>query len=257
MRGKKPARSPIPEQPLRLQAFMARGGVASRRASEKLIEAGRVRVNGRVVTEMGSRVVPGRDRIQVDGREIHLSPPVWIAFHKPSGYVTTRKDPQGRRTIYDLLPREHRELFHVGRLDRASYGLLLLTNEGKLANRLLHPRYGLTREYLARVAGTPNEDTLERLVRGVKLEDGVAQAIEVQGLGRVDEDVSRVRIVLQEGRNREVRRMMEAVGHPVRRLVRKRFGPIRLGNLARGAWRRLSADEIESLRAATTSPPAS
>lgn len=244
---------PLSGEELRLQAYLSRAGVASRRASEALIEGGRVTVDGRPA-ELGSRVIVGRERVAVDGREVRLQPAEWIALHKPSGYVTTRDDPRGRRTIYDLLPAELHHLFHVGRLDRDSTGILLLTNEGEAANRLLHPRYGTTKEYLADVGGAPAPETLRALVEGIELEDGIARAMEVEELGGRGGGVSRLRIVLEEGRNREVKRMLETVGHPVVSLYRRRFGPITVGRLKRGEWRRLDPDEIRLLRSQAPNP---
>lgn len=249
-----------PDRPLRLQAFLARAGVASRRASEEIITAGRVAVNGTRVTELGSKVTPGRDKVTVDGKPAELARTVWLALNKPRGYVTTRDDPRDRRTVYDLLPDRFSSLFHVGRLDRQSQGLLLFTNDGALANNLLHPRYELTREYYADVEGWPGDDALRTLVTGVELDDGVAQADAVQVLRPMGDDLARVVVVLREGRNREVRRMFEAVGHPVVRLQRRRFGPFELGDLKPGRWRLLTSDEIAALRAASgqesSRPPA-
>lgn len=232
---------------LRLQAYLARAGVASRRASEDLIREGRVQVNGEPA-ELGSKVTIGRDRVTVDGDLVTLQPFEWVVLHKPRGYVTTRDDPSGRRTIYDLLPDELHHLFHVGRLDRDSSGIILLTNEGETANRLLHPRYGTTKEYLADVEGRPKYEDLLRLVEGIELEDGLAQAVEVEDLGEAESGGGQIRVVLEEGRNREVKRMLEAIGHPVRSLYRRRFGPIAVGRLRRGEWRRLTPKEIELLR---------
>lgn len=237
----------VPGEELRLQAYLARAGVASRRASEEIIRAGRVRVNGSVA-ELGSKATVGRDSVTVDGELVRLQPFEWLMLHKPRGYVTTRDDPEGRRTVYDLLPPELHHLFHVGRLDRDSTGIILLTNEGETANRLLHPRYGTTKEYLADVEGEVSDELLARLVEGVPLEDGIAQAIEVELLGAADRGGSKIRVVLEEGRNREVRRMLEAVGHPVRSLYRRRFGPLAMGRLKRGEWRRLTDQEVQQLR---------
>ena len=231
-------------EPVRLQAYLARAGIASRRASEQLIQQGRVRVNGSTVTVLGTKVVPGADRVEVDGEPVRLDPSTWVALHKPRGYVTSRADPFHRATVYELLPERFRGLFHVGRLDRDSEGLILFTNDGPGANRLLHPRYGVTKEYLADVVGRPERDAVNRLTEGVELEDGVARAERVERLHQVDTDVFRMRIVLREGRNREVRRLFEAVGHPVRRLVRRRFGPIELGELPAGRWRVVAREEL-------------
>ncbi|HET8656536.1 MAG TPA: pseudouridine synthase [Longimicrobiaceae bacterium] len=230
----------------RLQAYLARAGVASRRASEELIREGRVRVNGEAA-ELGSKVQPGRDIVEVDGRVVRMRRAEWVMLHKPRGYVTTRDDPGGRKTIYDLLPDELRHLFHVGRLDRDSSGLLLLTNDGEAANRLLHPSFETTKEYLADVEGAPDDAALRELVRGVRLEDGVGRAEEVELTGETRPGVFRLRMVMREGRNREVRRMLEAIGHPVRRLFRRRFGSIELGRLAPGRWRVLGDDEVARL----------
>jgi 23S rRNA pseudouridine2605 synthase len=239
---------------VRLQKFLSRAGVASRRAAEELMRAGRVRVNGMVVTEMGSTVESG-DRVEVDSRVVTLEAPVWIAVNKPAGHVTTREDPQGRPTVYDLLPAGYRGLFHVGRLDLDSQGLLLLTNEGDVANRLLHPSREVDRVYVVDVVGAPNRRTLGRLLSGVELDDGPARAhgIEVlqrerAGRGVGAEAHTRLRVVVREGRKREVRRIFDAVGHPVRRLVREQLGPIGLGDLAEGEWRELTPSEVESLR---------
>jgi 23S rRNA pseudouridine2605 synthase len=232
---------------LRLQAYLARAGVASRRASEELIREGRVRVNGRRA-EIGAKVTVGRDRVEVDGREVRLQRQEWIALHKPSGFVTTRDDPKGRKTVYDLLPDDLHHLFHVGRLDRDSSGLLLLTNDGETANRLLHPRYGTTKEYLADVEGEPTIAELRKLVEGIPLEDGVAHAETVEPRGEIREGLFRILLVMREGRRREVRRMLDAIGYPVKRLFRRRFGPIKLGRLPAGQWRHLTADEVRLLR---------
>lgn len=237
---------PSPDEPLRLQAFLARAGVASRRASEELILSGRVTVNGRV-PELGSKVDPYLDNVRVDGHTVTLRPFEWVMLHKPRGYVTTREDPTGRKTVYDLLPPELHHLFHVGRLDRDSSGLLLLTNDGEAANRLLHPRYGTTKVYRVDVEGRPSRETLEEMVDGVRLDDGIAQAVSVELKGEVDDDIYRLMLVMQEGRNREVRRLLEAVGHPVRRLFRRQFGPLDIGRLPPGEWRRLGRAEIEAL----------
>jgi 23S rRNA pseudouridine2605 synthase len=237
---------------MRLQKYLARAGVASRRGSEALIRDGRVVVNGRVVREMGTKVDAG-DRVEVDGRPVSPEPPVWVLLHKPAGYVTTRDDPQGRPTVYELLPERLATLFHVGRLDLDSEGLLLLTNEGAVANRVLHPRHEVDRVYAVDVAGDPDGSVIRRLRKGVELDDGPARAHRVDVLERLTRDgqvvQTRVRVTMREGRKREVRRLLEAVGHPVRRLVRERLGPIALGSLPPGEWRELTRREMESLRA--------
>jgi 23S rRNA pseudouridine2605 synthase len=233
---------------VRLQKYLSRAGRASRREAEELMRSGRVRVNGRVVTEMGARVIPGADLVELDGERVSVPDVIWVAFHKPPGVLTTRRDPHGGKTIYDVLPAELGELRYVGRLDRDAEGLLLLTNDGEAAHRLQHPSHEVEREYRAKVAGSVPAQVLARLVAGVELDDGPAAALraEVLEAGPVYSTVS---LVLAEGRKREVRRMMSAVGHPVIRLRRTRFGSVRLGDLAPGAWRRLDAAEIEGLDA--------
>jgi 23S rRNA pseudouridine2605 synthase len=235
---------------VRLQKLLARAGVASRRAAEELIREGRVRVNGKTVTTLGTTVDPDDDVVSVDGSRIETEPPVWIALNKPAGYVTTRKDPRGRRTVYDLLPREHRRLLHVGRLDTGSEGLLLLTNDGDGAHRLLHPRFGVERTYTADVEGLVGAEVRERLIEGVHLSDGIARASAARILAGPRQGIGRLSLTLREGRNREVRRMLDAVGHPVIRLRRVAYGPVRLGRLARGAWRPLMEDERRWIDAA-------
>lgn len=240
---------------MRLQKFLSRAGVASRRAAEGLIVQGRVRVNGERVVELGTRVEPDVDRVEVDGRAVSLAPRRWIALNKPRGVVTTRKDPRGRPTVYSLLPEGWTSLRYVGRLDRDTEGLLILTNDGDAAHRLLHPSSGVEREYRAWVRGAPSERTLARLEAGVELEDGPARAEAVRVLRASEEKGAIVSLVLREGRKREVRRLLEAVGHPVRRLRRVRFGPLRLSDLDAGRWRELSPEEVRSLRRAAGLDP--
>jgi 23S rRNA pseudouridine2605 synthase len=242
------------EAPMRLQKFLSRAGVASRRAGEEMMREGRVRVNGEVVREMGVKVEPG-DRVEVDGRAVSLDAPVWLLLHKPPGYVTTREDPEGRATVYDLVPERYQGLFHVGRLDRDSEGLLLLTNEGDVANRLLHPSREMDRVYQVDVVGVPTRPALNRLLTGVELDDGLARAHRVQLVrqerataGAGSEPHARLRVTMREGRKREVRRIFDALGHPVRRLLRERLGPVRLGGLPAGEWRELTPKEVASLR---------
>ncbi len=231
---------------LRLQKFLANAGVTSRRKAEELITSGRVKVNGRVVTELGTKIDDARDVVVVSGKQIKSAEPVWIALHKPRGYLSTRKDPQGRPTVYDLLPPALHGLFYVGRLDLDSEGLLLLTNDGDTANRLLHPRYEVERVYEVLVRGEIKPDKIQRLLDGVELDDGVATAETVRVLG-VTRNEMRLRLTLREGRKREVRRMLWAVGHKVLRLKRLSYGPIRLGRLPEGKWRKLTAAELASL----------
>ena len=232
---------------IRLQKYLARAGVASRRACEELIAAGRVRVDGEVVLRPGTRVGP-ESLVEVDGRRVVPSLARWIALHKPPGYVCAREDPQGRPTVYDLLPADLRPLFHVGRLDIMSEGLLLLTNEGEAAHRLLHPSSETPRRYQVALVEPPPADLTDRLLAGVELEDGLAAADEARldpGRGRRG---AKLQLELHEGRNREVRRMMKALGVKIRSLKRLALGPIELGRLRPGEWRDLSEKEIAALR---------
>jgi 23S rRNA pseudouridine2605 synthase len=228
----------------RLQKVLARAGLGSRRASEALIATGRVRVNGEVAT-LGDRADTETDRIEVDGVAIGVRPGlVHYLLNKPAGVVTTASDPQGRPTVVGLVPAEPR-VFPVGRLDAETEGLLLLTNDGELAHRLTHPSFGVEKEYLADVEGRPTRGTLRRLREGVDLDDGRTAPARVS---LVDERL--LRITIHEGRKRQVRRMCDAVGLPVRRLVRVRIGPIADRRLAPGEWRPLEQDEVRALERA-------
>lgn len=224
-------------------------GRASRREAERLLLQGRIEVNGERVRELGTRVVPGRDRVALDGVEVRVgADPVWIAFHKPAGLVTTRSDPHGARTVYDGLPPELGTLRYLGRLDRDTEGLLLFSNQGDALHALTHPSRGVEREYRAWVAGVPSGETLRRLQEGVVLGDGPARAVRARLVAR-EEGAAVIALVLVEGRKREVRRLLEAVGHRVVRLIRVRFGPVELGDLPSGAWRPLNEDETDLLLA--------
>lgn len=231
---------------MRLQKFLANAGVSSRRKAEELIAGGKVKVNGEVVTELGTKIDDAKDVVVVSGKRVRTSEPVWIALHKPRGYVSTRTDPQGRPTVYDLLPKEYHGLFYVGRLDMDSEGLILLTNDGDTANRLLHPRYEVERVYEVLIRGELKPDRIEQLLEGVEIEDGTARAESVRVLGVVRNEM-RLRLVLREGKKREVRRMLWAVGHKVLRLKRVSYGPIRLDRLAEGKWRKLTEAEMRAL----------
>jgi len=239
-------------QPERLQKFLARAGVASRRHAEELILAGRVRVNGQPVTQPGTKIYPQTDQVQVDGRPVRpTDASVYLALHKPAGVVTTASDPQGRQTALDLLPANLRaqRVFPVGRLDLDSEGLLLLTNDGAFALRLTHPRYEQEKEYHALVQGQPTPAALEALRRGLLLPGETrptapAQARLLRGLS---DGTSWLSVTLHEGRKRQARRMLAAVGHPVLRLLRVRVGSLRLGDLPPGHWRALSAAEVQHL----------
>ncbi len=231
---------------MRIQKFLSRAGVASRRRAEELVREGRVRINRVVITRLGAQVDRDRDRVEVDGEEVALAGRLWIRFHKPRGVLTSAGDPHGRATIYDRLPDQYARLPYVGRLDRDTEGLLLLTNDGDLAHRLQHPRWGVEREYVARVQGVPGTDTLERLRRGVELDDGWARPSSVDE-GPGEDGSATLTLVLTEGRKREVRRLLEAVGHPVIALKRIRFGPIRLGSLPAGQCDELDREDIRAL----------
>jgi 23S rRNA pseudouridine2605 synthase len=235
---------------VRLQKFLSQAGVASRRASEELILNGDVQVNGTTVRELGTKVDPDADQVVVRGQHITPAPPEWIALHKPVGYLTTRSDPRGGRTVYDLLPDRARGLFYVGRLDRDSEGLILFTNDGDTANALLHPRNEVERVYQVEVDGEVPTRVADKLRRGIRLEDGIAKAhrarVWEQKNGR-----TRIDVTLLEGRKREVRRMFDLVGYPVKKLLRLSYGPVELGNLPKGQWRALTQKEIDALRAVT------
>lgn len=230
----------------RLQRYLARAGVASRRASEEIILQGRVTVNGVRVTTLGTRVGPG-DVVAVDGRPVAIQEKlVYYAVKKPRGYVTTAADPWGRPTVMSLISVPER-VYPVGRLDVDSEGLLLLTNDGQLAYHLIHPRYGVEKEYLVLVEGAPSEGALEKLRRGVVL-DGRKTAPAKVDRGKMEGKETWLTVTIHEGRKRQIRRMLEAVGHKVIRLTRVRFGPVRLGDLAPGEFRQLAPGEVQALK---------
>jgi len=211
--------------------------------------AGRVEVDRRVVTELGTRVDPTRHEIRVDGAPLPRPRRVYYAVHKPVGVVTTNRDPAGRPRVVDLVPSQRDEhLFAVGRLDLHSDGLILVTNDGEMANRLTHPRYGVPKTYRVLVAGEPTGEVYGQLRRGIRLAEGVARASQVRPI-KQHRQSTLLEMVLLEGHNREIRRMLARLGHKVLRLTRIAVGPIRLGKLPPGGWRRLSAEEVESLKA--------
>lgn len=229
----------------RVQKILSAAGIASRRAAEELIAAGRVTVDGRPAS-LGDRADPARSRIEVDGERVAVNPRKrYYALNKPGGVVTTASDPQGRRKVTDLVRSDVR-LVPVGRLDAETTGLLLMTNDGELVHRLTHPRWQVPRVYVAEVRGEVSRSTLERLRRGVRLEDGVARAKEVKVAGRI-RNRSRVEITMTQGRKREVRRMLETAGHLVEQLARVRYGPISLGGLRSGTARELTPLEVGAL----------
>jgi pseudouridine synthase len=228
---------------VRLNAYLARSGVASRRRSDELIKAGRVRVNGepgRLDTFVGAG-----DVVEVDGGSVSPQRLAYVLLHKPAAVVTTARDPHGRPTVVDLVAHPLR-VVPVGRLDADTTGALLLTNDGPLAHRLAHPRYGVEKVYVAEVEGEPSDEELRYLTQGVELEDGVTAPARVRRLG-----ATQVELVLHEGKKRQVRRMLEAVGHPVRTLHRSLYAGLGLGGLAPGEWRELTDEEVETLRKLT------
>ena len=231
---------------MRLNAYLARAGVASRRGADELIKAGRVRVNG----EPGqlNTFVAAADRVEVDGREVAKQRLAYVLLNKPAGVVTTARDPQRRPTVVQLVPQEPR-VVPVGRLDADTTGALLLTNDGPLAHRLAHPRYGVEKTYVADVEGDPDEDAVRRLREGVELDDGVTAPARARRLAR-----GRVELVLHEGRKHQVKRMLEAVGHPVRRLHRSAYAGLTVDGLEPGGWRVLERAEVDALRGAVNAP---
>jgi 23S rRNA pseudouridine2605 synthase len=216
-----------------------------------LIREGRVTVDGEVVSVMGTRIDPDASVVEVDGRVVRLEPSRWIMLHKPPGYLCTRSDPDGRPTVYELIGAELASLFHVGRLDYMSEGMLLFTNEGTVAEQLLHPRNRVLRSYEVTVAGPIPRDVGTRLRNGVELDDGPARVDDFRVRRGPRPDQVLLELSLREGRNREVRRMMEAVGLTIHALKRVAFGPVELGDLPRGSWRSLDAGEVDRLRTMT------
>jgi 23S rRNA pseudouridine2605 synthase len=236
--------------PVRLQKFLAHAGVASRRAAEELIRQGRVTVNGRVVIEMGVTVDPSRDTVKYDGQPVRTTGRKhYLILNKPRGVISTLSDPQGRRTVKDLLPPRQGRLYPVGRLDWDAEGVLLFTDDGELSHRLAHPRYGVERTYHVKLKGDVGEEVLARVRRGPRLEDGKTQPEGVR-LVRRGKTSSWVTITLREGRTHEVKRIFLAVGQPVQKLLRVSFAGLQLGRLRPGECRTLTASEVEKLRLA-------
>ena len=233
---------------IRLQKLIAGTGLASRRKAEEMIAAGRVTVNGVVVTELGTKVDPERDHVKVDGRHLRAAQPcVYLMLNKPKHVMSTLDAPEGRPTVKDFLHGVSVRVFPVGRLDFDSEGLVLLTNNGDLAQALLHPKYHVPKTYLIKVKGVLGEDEIRTLERGVKLEDGMTAPAKVMKIGKAESN-SWLEITIHEGRKHQVKRMMEAVGHPVIKLTRVRMGPLALGDLAPGAYRFLTDREANRLR---------
>lgn len=231
---------------IRIQKFMAECGIASRRKAEQLIKAGKVKLNGAVVTELGVKCNPERDSVIVSGRELKLVEKGLLILHKPRGVVTTMSDPEGRRTVADYLTKRYRSYVPVGRLDIDTSGLLVLTNDGELANALLHPRYEVNRTYLATIQGSMPGEVAGRIQRGIQLEDGMVRA-KIQIMGNFS-DTTRISITLSLGRNRVVRRLMKKVGFPVLDLKRVSHGPFKLGTMKVGEIRKLSENEYLQCR---------
>src|SRR5579885_442634 len=232
----------------RLNKLLAHAGVGSRRHVEELIAAGRVSVDGRPVRELGTKVDPRAQRVTVDGQPVKLERPVYWLVNKPRGYLCTNEDPAGRPRAIDLVPHVEQRVYTVGRLDEDSEGLLLLTNDGDLAHRLMHPRYGVEKTYQVQVAGHPTHEDIEQLLKGVWLSDGHVRARRVRRLKSQGESTW-LEIVLNEGKNREIRRMLARLGHKVLVLRRIAIGPVRLDKLRRGKARRLKIEELQRLQA--------
>jgi len=233
---------------MRLQKFLSSGGIASRRAAEKLISEGRIKVNDKVVTEPGTKVDTQKDKVEVDNLPVSIpKKKKYFLLYKPSGYLTTVKDPYNRHTVMDLIPGKFRDgLFPVGRLDLDTEGLLLLTNDGEMAFRLTHPRYEIEKEYLAQVKGTPSKDDLYSLRTGVILEEGKTAPAKVEVLSSGDK-MSLLRLIIHEGKKRQIKRICAAVGHPVIFLKRNSFAFLGIGSLKPGLYRSLTEEEVQKL----------
>jgi pseudouridine synthase len=231
---------------IRLQKFLADAGVASRRASEQFITAGRVTVNGKVAKELGTKVDPDKDHVTVDGRPLKAKRKLYLAVHKPKGYICSRNDPEGRPSVNDLLPREWDNLYSVGRLDFNSEGLIFYTNDGDFSLKLTHPRYGVRKKYRVTLTGEVTPEIAATLTKGVYHEGDMLRAEQVRIL-KAAQGHSLVELTLREGKNREVRRLFETQALAVDKLQRTQIGPIKLGELPKGKWRTLTAAEIKSL----------
>ena len=260
-RGKHPTKPPRPRSPsqiskpaslggesARLQKVLAAAGIGSRRKCEELITAGRVTVDGRTVTELGTKVDPDEAEVRIDGEPLPRTKRLYFLVNKPMGVVSSNRDPSGRPRVIDLLPSDER-LFTVGRLDVSSEGLILVTNDGELANLLAHPRYGVEKTYHAQVVGVPEQEVLDRLRQGVHLAEGFAHAKRIS-IKSQHKQSALLEMVLDEGRNREVRRLLARVGHKVLRLKRVALGPLRLGDMPPGEFRPLRREEVRELKEA-------
>ena len=231
---------------VRLQKFLAEAGVASRRACEGLIQQGRVAVNGRIITELGTKIDPATDRVTVDNQPVAVERKLHIALHKPRGVLCTSSDSHGRKRVLDLLPPTLPRLYTVGRLDFDSEGLLLLTNDGNFSLRLTHPRYRKPKQYRVLVTGTWRAETVARLLEGI-VSDGERLRAESVTLLHTGGGMTELELIIREGKKRQIRRMLSAVGHPVRRLVRTAIGDLTLGGLKPGQWRYLTHEEVRQL----------
>jgi 23S rRNA pseudouridine2605 synthase len=236
------------EKLVRLHKVLADAGVASRRGSETLISEGRVSVDGVQISEMGIKINPEISKVEVDGEPIRQNKSkIYLAFHKPAGVISTMSDPEGRANLGDYFKTRNERLFHVGRLDKESEGLILLTNDGDLAHRATHPSYGLIKKYVVEVVGVISKELIATLLKGVELEDGLARALDVSVLREVSAKHFWLEVSIHEGRFHIVRRMFEALGVEVIRLIRSEFGPIGLDETKEGRWRALSKVEIDKL----------
>jgi len=243
---------------VRLQKFLADAGIASRRASEKLILSGEVTVNGQAVRELGTKIDPLHDHVQVDGRPVRQKKKLYVAINKPPGYICSKSDPEKRKTVGDLLPREWSNLNSVGRLDYNSEGLIFFTNDGDFALKLTHPRYGVRKKYLVTTVGEVAPEHIKEFLKGV-YHDGEMLRVEQGRILKSNKSHSLVELVLREGKNREIRRLFEALGFEIERLQRVQIGPVKLGQLPRGKWRALTSAEVKGLieaEAQTKRPPA-
>lgn len=230
----------------RLQKVMAHAGVASRRKSEEIIAEGRVKVNGVVVTEMGTKVDPQKDTIEVDGEEIEKEKKVYLKLYKPEDYVTTVNDPQGRKTVLDLVNGIEQRIYPVGRLDLDSSGLLLLTNDGDLTNKITHPSHEIDKEYMVVVNGHLRKDEIQKFKNGIELDEGKTSPAEIEEVNK-DQKNTTYKVIIHEGMNRQIRRMFDNLGYDVVSLIRVRIGNISLGSLNPGKYRKLSSKELQDL----------
>lgn len=232
---------------MRLQKYLAHAGVASRRKSEELITNGRVKVNGEIITELGYSVDPSKDKVYFDGKKLKLlKNNTYVMINKPLGVVSTASDEKGRKTVIDLVPSEER-LYPIGRLDIDTTGLLILTNDGALANKLMHPRHHVAKTYIVTVKGRPNKNGLDKLRRGIVLEGKNLKSCDIKILKSFDDD-SILRVTIYEGRNRQIKKMFDFIGNPVKKLKRISFGPLELLDLEIGNYRFLTDEEVENLK---------